>query len=73
MKKNILSWLIREEEEMETFLFINFVCRLILLNFYKGVKEFLRRTTECCVPEKCQLAIKTDIPWKEGMTKGKVK
>lgn len=55
------------------FLIINFVCRLILLNFCEGVKEFLRRTRGCCVAEKCQLAIKTGIPWKEGMTKGKVK
>lgn len=57
----------------DSFLLINFVCRLILLNFCEGVKELLRRTREGCVPEKGQLAMKTDIPWKEGMTKGKVK
>lgn len=73
MKKNILSWLIWEEEEMETFFksLIFFVGSFYWI-FVKELKTFLERL-EDVVYQKGSISYKTDIPRKVGMTKGKVK
>ena len=57
----------------DSLLITDFVCRCILLNFCEAEKQLLRRTKECHVPKKGPFVMKTDIPWKEGMTKGQVK